>query len=612
MLRILPSLFALASVAHANVNGTAEVSGTLQAAAWKDMATMSDVKTGGDTVIVTLKDALFDATIGDGGQATVDLIDGFHAFGAAPQAVAKSFRDGLNGTTDVVRTSGTVVTINLPANPAFAMTADTAFYVEIPASATDEDFDIMAMGAGLDCKSECKEVADGAWCELTGRASGTIGLHGTPPGGGENVEWAWCSAFTILLADYVPTAAPTPTPTPAPSADNSKDGGSMKCTTVVPDSERGYLLTADITSGGSKISVVLTGAKFDASVGSTTDGTTAQEHADFVNGFASSAGEASKWVTLVNPAINYTDIKRIDDSTVHITLPAVADYTVPIETGSETISFAAPASATDHAVEIGGCTFDVNADTPVPTAVPTVAPEPETPAPTPAPVPDTDCSVEKSEGDCSTKCGEGTMPYTWTTTTAQSGNGAACPPMPESAPCSSNDGCGFTLKASMGLAMSKDAWAENEEANVAAFAKGVSATLGVDASQVFNVAAKAARRSLLSGSITVTYEVAVEDQAALDDAQDAYVAAVESGAFESAIQDAAKDAGLDTLASAEATPAPASELVAEDSSGKGVELEIPEEEDDGEGEGEGSDTTSPAAQAVASFAAIAAVAALVQ
>ena len=93
-----------------------------------------DITTGGETLIITLTADMWDATIGADNAKTTALIDGVDS--------AQSETDGWDTVVkatldfnDVVRTSNTVVTITLGAEPTYDITANETITVTVPATA---------------------------------------------------------------------------------------------------------------------------------------------------------------------------------------------------------------------------------------------------------------------------------------------------------------------------------------------------------------------------------------------------------------------------------------------------------------------------------------------
>jgi hypothetical protein len=121
--------------------GTAAVSGTITAS-----ATESDIVAGGRTLVITLTNDTWDATIGANNAATTALINGLDSNGveaAGWDAVVKA-----NLTfNDVVRTSDTVVTITLPAEAGYDITAAETITVTVPATAVSGGAAILARPA---------------------------------------------------------------------------------------------------------------------------------------------------------------------------------------------------------------------------------------------------------------------------------------------------------------------------------------------------------------------------------------------------------------------------------------------------------------------------------
>ena len=107
----------------------AALTGTLS-----DNATEAEIVSGGQTLIITLTNDTWDATIGDNNSKTTDLINGIDSAGAEGtgwDAVVKANMD----FNDVTRTSDTVVTITLGVEATYNISADETITVTVPATA---------------------------------------------------------------------------------------------------------------------------------------------------------------------------------------------------------------------------------------------------------------------------------------------------------------------------------------------------------------------------------------------------------------------------------------------------------------------------------------------
>lgn len=125
--------FPSAAAASAAITGTAT-----------DTINESDIVTGGKTIIITLTGDTFKAAgtgpIGTTAetQALIDNIDSGQSEGTGWDA---EVRDNLVPADDVVRTSSTVATINLPASASYDITAQETITVTVPT-------DVLVTGAG--------------------------------------------------------------------------------------------------------------------------------------------------------------------------------------------------------------------------------------------------------------------------------------------------------------------------------------------------------------------------------------------------------------------------------------------------------------------------------
>jgi hypothetical protein len=99
-----------------------------------DNATEAQIVSGGETLVITLTNDTWDATIGDNNSKTTDLINGIDSGGVEGtgwDAVVKANMD----FNDVTRTSDTVVTITLGAEATYDITANETITVTVPATA---------------------------------------------------------------------------------------------------------------------------------------------------------------------------------------------------------------------------------------------------------------------------------------------------------------------------------------------------------------------------------------------------------------------------------------------------------------------------------------------
>ncbi len=117
------------------IPGTAVSTGTL--------STEAGVVAGGQTIILTVTDDTFVATVGADNSITTALIAGIDAAQVEAGGWDAIVRP-LITFADVVRTSDTVVTITLPAAPLYAITADELVTATIPAVALTAAAEIVA------------------------------------------------------------------------------------------------------------------------------------------------------------------------------------------------------------------------------------------------------------------------------------------------------------------------------------------------------------------------------------------------------------------------------------------------------------------------------------
>ena len=119
----------VAAVLTSALTPTATVSGTTTPS-----ATEPELVSGGRTIVITLSVDTWDPTIGQDNAKTTALINGIDSAQSEASgwdAVVKANMD----FNDVVRTSDTVVTITLGAEPTYNITADETITVTVPATA---------------------------------------------------------------------------------------------------------------------------------------------------------------------------------------------------------------------------------------------------------------------------------------------------------------------------------------------------------------------------------------------------------------------------------------------------------------------------------------------
>ncbi len=104
----------------------AALSGTVVAT-----ATEGEIFAGGETLIITLTNETWDATVGANNGITTALINGIDSAGAEAAGWDAVVKAGLT-FSDVTRTSDTVVTSTLPAFATYDITADETVTATVP------------------------------------------------------------------------------------------------------------------------------------------------------------------------------------------------------------------------------------------------------------------------------------------------------------------------------------------------------------------------------------------------------------------------------------------------------------------------------------------------
>jgi hypothetical protein len=110
---------------------SAAVSGTMTT----DSPNEADIVAGGDTFIITLTNDTWVAAGAVFNAIRQDIIDGLDSAQSETNGWNNEVRDGSMVTTNVVRTSDTVVTVTVPATAAYSVTANETITVTVPASA---------------------------------------------------------------------------------------------------------------------------------------------------------------------------------------------------------------------------------------------------------------------------------------------------------------------------------------------------------------------------------------------------------------------------------------------------------------------------------------------
>jgi len=110
---------------------SAAVTGTMTT----DSPNQADIVAGGDTFIITLTNDTWVAAGAAFNAIRQDIIDGLDSAQSETNGWNNEVRDGSMVTTNVVRTSDTVVTVTVPATAAYSTTANETITVTVPASA---------------------------------------------------------------------------------------------------------------------------------------------------------------------------------------------------------------------------------------------------------------------------------------------------------------------------------------------------------------------------------------------------------------------------------------------------------------------------------------------
>ena len=103
----------------------------------------ADIVAGGETLVITLTDDTWDATVGADNAITTALINGIDSDGLEGTGWDAVVKAGLT-FNEVTRTSSTVVTVTLPAFASFDVVADETVTVTVPASAVASGSPIVA------------------------------------------------------------------------------------------------------------------------------------------------------------------------------------------------------------------------------------------------------------------------------------------------------------------------------------------------------------------------------------------------------------------------------------------------------------------------------------
>jgi hypothetical protein len=130
---------AILHIEYTVVEPTAVVTGT----AVSGGVTEAEIVAGGETLIITLTDDTWVATVGDDNAITDALIAGITSAGSEAFGWTAEVRDNMV-FGDVTRTSDTVVTVTLAAEAVYAITTDETITVTIPATALTAAGEVVA------------------------------------------------------------------------------------------------------------------------------------------------------------------------------------------------------------------------------------------------------------------------------------------------------------------------------------------------------------------------------------------------------------------------------------------------------------------------------------
>ena len=370
---------------------TAVVTGTITAS-----ATESHIVAGGRTLVITLTNDTWDATIGANNAATTALINGLDSNGVEPTGWDAEVKANLT-FNDVVRTSDTVVTVTLSAQAGYDISAAETIIVTVPAAAVaggaaivaSPTFNVQVVSAAITgtitaAANESHIVAGGRTVVITltndtwlaGGAAFNAErqniIDGLDSAQAEGTGWDAVVKVGVAVTDVVRTSSTVVTITlPAfASYDITADetvtaalpataltGGTAMVATptfnvaaltgpmaAVSGTVAASTTEADIVLGGETLVITLTsdtwlaaGATFDA------------QRQNIIDGLDSAQAEATGWDAVVKAGLAVTDVVRTSSTVVTITLPAFASYDT---TANETITATVPASAVTGASPI--------------------------------------------------------------------------------------------------------------------------------------------------------------------------------------------------------------------------------------------------------------------
>ena len=379
---------------------SAAVSGTITPS-----VTEAEIVAGGKTILVTLTNDTWDAIVGQDNAITTALINGIDSAQSEATGWDVVVKANLD-FNDVTRTSDTVVTVTLGAEPGYIISADETITVTVPATAVASVGAIVATptfsvtAAAISAavsgtvtptatESEVVAGAETIIITLTNETWVALGaafdavrqdiINGLDPAQSEATGWnaevrdkqdvagvvrTTETVVTITLdaqAAYASTANETITVTvpassvvgvgaivPTPTFDIVTSSPFATISgTVTPSATEG-----DVVAGGETIVITLTNDTWDATVGQDNAITTA-----LISGIDSAQAEATGWDAVVRANMDFDDVTRTSATVVTVTLKAEVTYDI---TADETITVTVPASAvTSGTPLVATPTFDI-------------------------------------------------------------------------------------------------------------------------------------------------------------------------------------------------------------------------------------------------------------
>ena len=382
--------------------GSAVVSGTITPS-----ATEADVAAGGKTIVITLTNDTWGATVGEDNAITTALINGIDSAQSEATGWDALVKANLD-FNDVTRTRDTVVTITLGAEAAYNISADETITVTVPASAVGSGgaivaaptFDVTAasisaavtgtvtpsateadvvaggrtvvvtltnetwVAAGPTFDAIRQDIIDGldsAQSEVTGwnnevrdkqGVAGVVRTSNTVVTITLDAQVAYDVTANETITVTVPATAvvgvnpivATPTFEIVTSSPYATVSG-----TVTPSATEGA-----IVAGGDTIVITLTNDSWVAA-GATFDAV----RQDIIDGLDSAQSEVTGWNNEVRAKQGVAGVVRTSNTVVTITLDAQAAYDI---TSSETITVTVPATAVNGGGPLVATpTFDITA-----------------------------------------------------------------------------------------------------------------------------------------------------------------------------------------------------------------------------------------------------------